>query len=702
MDDIQQSLKELEKQLNKAYENQLSQQVFRKESEIKFKENLKALERFLPKLAEEVKQYKPNKSFKLFASNKGVGNFVPTGGTLPLYGEDPMGQAAEQVDRYTKRATFGRFELYNSVNKGMLIDERLHIRFMRELTQSFIDGDLNNQKLLTSLCEHYPTCMMFGLGLGYALSLLVERCSFDYIFVCEPDFETFYASLFCTDWEAILTKVDEQNSNIVLQIGISYNSFFEELSKIASDIGPTSLVSSFCFQHTPSNEVNALIKEFFGRLPQFQSGYGFYNDAITGIAHAIKNLDNKSHLFKGTKKRDTQFKDRVAYVVANGPSLDEAEEVLRQNQGDVVIFAAGTALQSLLKLGIRPDFHVLVERPKVTYDVLLETLSPAELADVNLLGVEVLYPEISGLYKWTGLALKGPEASTMMIQYDHLINKGQVLPSLSFSGPLVANTALSFATSMGFGEIYLFGVDNGYPISGQSHSSYSIYSDEKLGGRYRVNIKAPHELQGNLEGHVRATDLMLEAKNHMERLVKSASHIDYYKVGSGAKLDYVKPLEAHDVLCTPMEVPKKKIIEDIKSTFFIKHNFQNAEASVGLDEFESLCDYLLEIADRPFSTRKEASDILKAQSRLVYAYRGKKFGHLFHIIKGTMLYFHCPLISLLYRFEDEQKNLQYFSNSLDVWKRCIKAMKTDFRDSWRRPCELSLEFARERRRVNRL
>ncbi len=83
--------------------------------------------------------------------------------------------------------------------------------------------------------------------------------------------------------------------------------------------------------------------------------------------------------------------------------------------------------------------------------------------------------------------------------------------------------------------------------------------------------------------------------------------------------------------------------------------------------------------------------MLKAQSRLIFAYKGSINSHLFHVIKGTMLYFHCPLISLLYSYEDESKTLEAFKAGLAVWIRCIQAIKQDYPNAWNKRCELTLQ-----------
>lgn len=700
MDNLQASLQELEQKLKETQNHRERQAKFAVESEQRFQKNLTAFKTYYPKLFDQISTFEPRQDFNVFASSSGDGNFVPADAAIPLYGDDPYQQSQRQVSKNTEKATFGRSLLRRGVDAAMKADKRLHMHYMTQLGETLTDIVPEGEALLESLPAHYPTCIMFGVGLGYALTALLEAHTFDYIFVCEPDFEMFYASLFCTDWEAILKKADVESGCIFLHIGVTYDVFFEQIEQIYNDVGAFSLISSFCYQHTPGETTNELIKEFFNRFHQIQLGYGFYNDAVTGLAHCIENFnENQCPLFVGAKDK-AKFKQLTAYVVANGPSVDEAIDVIRENRDNVILFAAGTALPTLTKLGIKPDFHVLVERPKITYDVLLETNERELLEDLNLLAVDVMYSEVPTLYKWAGLGLKGPEAATMLSQMEYFKQHQHFVSALPQAGPLVANTALSFASVMGFGEIYMFGVDNGYPTDGATHSSHSVYRDPAFKQKLVAETNAPFELEGNLGGHVQATSLLVQSKQQLEYLVKSSPHTQFYNVGHGAKIDGAEPLHADDILCVPLKQNKQSIIEEIKNNFFRRFSIEKPEESVGIAEFESLCDYLLEIAQRPYASRKEASDLLRAQARVVFAYRGRQFGHLFHVMKGTLLYFHGPMISLLYQFDDEAKTLEWFAHALEVWSACIMAMKNDYQHAWNQRCDHSFEQHNMMRQIN--
>ncbi|AWL11623.1 hypothetical protein HMF8227_01142 [Saliniradius amylolyticus] len=700
MDELKKELAELEKRLDKAKAQQEQQRAFEQESQRRFDNNLLAFKRFFPEIYESICSYTPSDDFRVFVTPTGEGNYIPKGQSVPIYSEEPIAQSRRQVERNVANPVFGRSSLYGKPDEATKTDERLHMRYMCKLAEAINQFDHKNEPKLDKLPEHYPTCIVFGIGLGYHLPILFEQHQFDYIFLCEPDFETFYASLYCTDWCSLMEKVDVESGCLFIQVGIPYETFFNVLRTTYQKIGAFSLISSFCYQHTPVDEVNKLIKEFFNNFYQVQFGYGFYNDALTGLAHGIRNVEKPANFLLRTRVNRRVLSDIPVFIIGNGPSLDQAASVIKENANEAIILAAGSAFQSLLKLGIQPDFHVLVERPKITYDVVCDTLPEDIVAKTNLLAVDVIYPDVLDKYEWAGLGLKGPEAATVFIQQQYLRESGALMASLPNAAPLVANTALSFAYMMGFQEIYLFGVDNGYPADGDSHSQFSIYKDVNFSDRFNLDTNAEFELPGNLGGTVKATKLLAIARQQMASLLKDASTLDVYNVGQGAAIEGATPLTEEDVLCLPAKESKDTIIERIKQSFFVQLKEDDLEQSVGVEEFTSLCDYLLSIGEESYSSRQEANDILKRQSRVVFAYQGSKYSHLFHIIKGTLLYFHCPLISMLYLFKDEKRSLEYFNACFPVWQECIRAMRDDFAINWKTKCGHSWEVSQYQKRLN--
>lgn len=694
MTDLDKLLQEAEAAILRVAQQQAEQlqreAVFAEESQRRFSENKTAFEKYYPDIAKTINDYKPRADFKILVTKSGYADLVPEKEQIPLYGEVPMEIVGEQVD---KNLAKGSYSLTTYGFGAESEDPRIHMRYMHALDKVLTELKEENSQAISALPTHFPSAIIFGVGLGYHIPLILQKHSFDYLFICEPDLELFYASLFCIDWKKTIEDIDESGNTLFLQVGVTYEQFFSSIFSIATDIGAFSLVRSFCYQHYPSKEINLMIKEFFARYFELQSGFGFYNDSITGLAHTIHNIKAGYPLFLNDKTKTKNYLDTPVFVIGNGPSLDAAEELIKEFKDNVIIIAAGTALGSLKKMGITPDFHVLVERTKSTYDVLLDTLPTEAYSNLNLLTVDVMYPDALDLYKWAGFGLKGPEASSVLIQCLYLMQKKGFMRSMPNCGPMVSNLALSYAVSMGFRDIYLIGVNNG-AVEQSTHSKYSIYNDKVLKYKTPMSKGATYKLEGNLDVDVMATSLLSISKNMMDNLlsgsVKNAKQF-IYNVGHGAKIKGTYPLTEDNVIVAKRTLDKTAIVEQIKADFFAYDLIDFDESCLEFDLFDEICDHLISIVKEPFETRQQASELLKRQSRYLYAFKKSRYMHLFHMLKGSMLYYHSPMITMLYSYEDEEITLTAFRKALELWVLYIEEIKKDYRVSWNKKCETGLD-----------
>ncbi|MBR8842637.1 6-hydroxymethylpterin diphosphokinase MptE-like protein [Pseudoalteromonas sp. JC3] len=690
MDNIENLLGQAESALASLKAQSEREGEFAVEANLRFGKNILAFQKYFPDIVDILIKFTPREDFCLHVTSTGAANFYPKGIEVPLYNDDPVLQANEQVNRNIASPNFSRTDYFSAPNT-LKEDKRLHIKYVKKLADILSQVQADRLEILTSLPKTYPTCMMFGVGLGYHIELLLDKCQFDYMYVCEPDIELFFASLFCIDWSAVIEKIDQQGGCLFLNVGSTYAEFFEDIRLIAEKVGANSIINSFCYQHYPSKELNLSIKGFFENYYQLHQGFGFYNDAITGLAHGIINSRNKfPYLFASPEKRQV-LKDKSVFVVANGPSLDESIEFIKQNKDDAIIIAAGTALYSLRNAGIAPDFHVLVERTKGTYDAQVDFLNEGEdYSDLNLLAVDVMYPDVLKMYKWAGLGRKGPEAASVFLAVQSLKEFGYASTELPFCAPLVANTALAYAAAFGFGEIYMFGIDNGYHTNSKTHSSLSIYKDERI---IKLGYKAPADanvkLPGNAGEIVMATKLMAISHIMQEKLIALFPGVDFYNVGSGAKVVGAHTLLTDELFLLNKTENKGELVEAIKTSFFQEVTVVPSEETLGWQSFKELCDYLIEIGNRPYKNRDEAHKLLRAQQNVLLAYKDSQYAHFFHLIKGTMLYFHCPMMTMLYFYEQEDKSLEWFDKTLKVWQEFIKAAQVDFNDNWNTKCTWS-------------
>lgn len=688
---LDQQLASLSSKIDASMQKKIDEENFAITANQRFADNLVCFEKYYPDVASAIKDFKTREDFCLHVTEHQSANFIANGESVPLYSDDPVAQCIEQVERNLSNPSISSVK-YDYRKKNGKVDDRLHVRYMNKISELL--GEIREDKAekIQAIPERFPSAMIFGVGLGYHLPELIKRVEFDYIHIVEPDFELFFASLFCIEWQEIIEKIDNDRGCLFIHLGISYENFFDDLNKMVQDIGAFSISKTFCYQHYPHTNLNALIKDFFNCFYQFQNGFGFYNDAITSIAHTISHNQANLPFWISDKQVDIQYKDTPIFVVGNGPSLDKAEELLKAQQNNAIILAAGTALGSLLKMGIKPDFHVQIERPKRNFDILLDTLPKDTYKDLNLLTTNVIYSDTPSLYNWTGLAIKGNEAGS---DYYAILRIAKKLPRreiIPFSNPLVANTALSFAASFGFNNIYLIGVDNAVSGDGDHHSKYSIYNDDTLTRKYKPLSGYTHKVAGNLGGDFFANNLYMVAKQQMEQLINYIKEPNYYNVGDGAKLKGAIPLSESDILIKPITTDKSKIVESIKASQFEVDDIEDESFKIlDLDAFNLIASNIVEISREEFHSRAECLEILRRQARYVYSLRGGRYSYYYQLFKGSLLYYHCPIITLLYSYNDDDYTLNKVKEAMLLWNEYLSEVVIDFPKSFDKKCDWDLD-----------
>ncbi|MCH2058705.1 MAG: DUF115 domain-containing protein [Thalassotalea sp.] len=684
MTSIEQQIELLEEQIGELEELKEREAVFAEIANSRFQRNIEALNKYYPDVADAMVTYQASPDFCLHVTKSGAANIFPNGGEVALYGDDPVQQAKEQVERNIENP-FLTYTNYGSISEN---DERIHIQYMNKVASLVNEFQSNDYSVIQQLPESFPTLMNFGVGLGYHIPELLGRSKFKYVFIIEPEIELFFGSLFCIDWAELIETLDEQGANLFLSIGVSYQDFFSDISNFSEKVGAFSLTRAFCYQHYPTEELNSLIESFKTKYFEFQVGFGFYNDALTGMAHQLRLLEKNTFLYD----RNVQHIDTAsipAVVIGNGPSLDHSIEFLKQHSDDLVIFACGTALGSLLKNGITPDFHVIVERPLSQYEVLRKVLPVETYKELNLLSLNMLYPDIVDMYKWSGLAVKASEAGSDLLGIATYSQKGNFYTSIPYTNPLVSNTGAAFAASLGFNEVYFIGIDNGYADNGLHHSKHSFYhkpGHEELNPYKNTN----RILKGNFGGDVRSTDILSVSKTQLDKLVQKYRDITFYNVGDGAYIEGAIPLREQDMFVDKYQGNKLELVESIKTTQFAAPEVEDIDSYVHVDKFAEICQHMLDISSREANTRDEALDILSRQSRYVYSLKGTALSHFFHMLKGSLLYVHCPLVTMLYSYEEDEETMNYFKKGLAIWDDYILSIQKDFEVNWKKPCDMGL------------
>jgi hypothetical protein len=665
LDEIDELLAHAEKQLDLMAEKARLEKALAHSMPRKFEENILAFEKYMPQIAAQFRHYRP-KETQMVCSLSGAANLIDNLTGRPLYGDDPVEQSRQQVEEVIENPKYTRlaFSLDEEVENTFI-----HTKYMHKIHQVFLDAQ-EELKPLTTIPEHLGSMILFGVGLGYHLRHLVDEITIDHLYICEPNTDWFFTSLYTCDWKYVLETIDDRDGSMYLHLGVSYKQFTGDFINELKDKGSFNAVNSVIYQHYPSNELRLIIERFSQDFHMVTIGWGFFDDGIISIAHDFANAQKKTPLIKKDAKLPHKWQGVPVFIVANGPSFDLAVDAIKEHEGEVVIFSCGSVLPVLLKMGIIPDFHLEVERTKFTYDYFVEFVALEDTKKINFLTANIMHPGCSDLFKWTGMGFKPTEASTIIASdyMDRHVNFAQ----LKFCNPQVANTALSFACHMGFHEIYLFGTDCGYKDPKYHHAKSSLYYTDDGEEKERMGklVRAGEiEVDGNFGGKVFSTAFMNTGRFYMEHLLKLYPKRNVFNCSDGVKIEHAAPLLVEDLLLMGNLPDKSEVVEYLKSVQFKEREFTEQDYIdwLAIDKFGEICDELIKFTDKDFKSRSEIAKALMHQVRYLFSYSHSKYRHLYFLLEGSITYIHSVFRMILWGFEDEEKTVETMMEAIKLF-----------------------------------
>ncbi|MEH6393570.1 motility associated factor glycosyltransferase family protein [Pseudoalteromonas sp.] len=683
---VEEQLELLSSKIDDTLTQQKREQEFANQANLKFEENLLAFKKYFPDIFEKFQKYQPNEQFQFILNDNGTANIIDYDTQVPMYSEDPIKQAIEQVNNNIKSPILGKTD-HSAISAIQNPLDFIHIDLMNKMGEVFGEAKAN---LRDNSCleEKLPSLMLFGIGLGYHLPELIEKREISFINIIEPNEDYFFASLFVADWKNILESIDNNGSFLYLGIGMSEDEVFKNIYDRSRNVGIASVSYTWFYQHYPSQKMNKWIDEFKVNFHQFFTGFGFFDDAMMGIAHTLGNLENEFNLMSVQKPMKHEMADFPVVIIANGPSLDQEIEFLQQIQDKVVIFSCNSASTALVKKGIIPDFHVALERTEMTYDFLRDFLPEEARQKMNLLVTNVMHPKVASLFPWTGYGLKGNESATQLVHLSQFINRKPITEILSYCNPLVGNTALSYACHLGFKNIYLFGVDNGYVDEDYHHSKSSFYYNKEGQVEHKpLKIGKQIALPGNFVPTILTDEFMSVGNIQMEKLINSFKNegINFYNCSNGAKIKGATPLQSDYIYLEPTSLDKSNVVEYVKEhRFSTRVQLSEVEALLHFEEFTEFCKTMAEILKENTAIRSDALNNLLKSVRYLYSFKNSaKYLNVFLLFEGEVLYTASLLVSLLYNYGDETEILEYYNKALNCWVSFIESAPDYYKENVR-------------------
>ena len=238
---------------------------------VRFEKNIEAFSKYLPDVANQFRDYKPMRPSRFFCTENGIPNLLWLDTNVAQYGSDPFGECLQQVESVLNSHKLTRIAYGKEEN----FFNQIHVDYLNKLVVLNSEAE-KELEIKHSAIDSVPLVLMFGVGLGYQIGYLFERCDVANFFIFEPDLDVFYASLYSFDWAPFLDYVASENKGFHIFLGQDENSIMQDVSKTVADRGAFLTSTLLSFWHYPSDEIFKLIDRVIQEFFLLSKGWGFF------------------------------------------------------------------------------------------------------------------------------------------------------------------------------------------------------------------------------------------------------------------------------------------------------------------------------------------------------------------------------------------------------------------------------------------
>mgnify|MGYP000001969509 FL=1 len=498
--------------------------------------NLEAFKQFFPDIYKVYKDYTPKKWLPI-ANSEGEVNLIKIDSLHTWYAESPKADCTLNFENFNEQPNKDGLVLGY---RGTKLAHYIHYKFVKETEELLKQAEED----VGALPDKVPSIIMFGLGVGYQLEKLLDEHTVEKLFICEPNPDFFYASLFAIDWQVIFETVEKSETRIYLNIGDDGTNLFRDLLSQFYAIGPYILNSTYFYQSYHNASLNSAISQLREQLQVVISMGEYFDHAYYGIAHTKEGMRRKIPLLVANPANKLNYDDKEVpiFIVGNGPSLDSSIEAIKEWQGQAIVVSCGTTLQALHRHGITPDFHAEIEQNRSTYDwaVLIGDLD--YLKNITLISCNGIHPDTCDLYKDVLIAFKEGESSTVSAL--NVLDRANFTTLLN-AFPTVSNFAIDLFSTIGFTNVYLIGVDLGFVDVKHHHSKSSGYyqDDGKETYDYTDSANTSLIVPGNFRPKVNTKHEFKVSRQVIEQVTSAKPKgQEFYNCSDGAKIQGTLPL----------------------------------------------------------------------------------------------------------------------------------------------------------------
>ncbi|MDR1785710.1 MAG: DUF115 domain-containing protein, partial [Spirochaetaceae bacterium] len=353
------------------------------------------------------------------------------------------------------------------------------LRFAGRLIHSLQDPQKEAERLLDAevkaLGEAPGSFVFYGFGLGYLPAAAAEKFPGAALALIEPDVRRFILALGWVDWRrvfaspscAVFLGADVHTAADFVE-GLGEGRVIFSLPQYTAHGGDYfSALKTLVNLRVQKKHVNARTLDAFGKR---------------WLRNSARNLPMLASC-PGVNRLSGRAGGLPCCVLAAGPTLDSVIPFLEDLSRRSVVIAVDTALRACLRAGVEPDFVVLGD-PQFWNAQHLSGLC----ARSSILVTEIAcYPPVMRF------PCRGVVLFDSLYPLGEYFSRALSLPKGALaSGGSVAASAWDLARVLGAGEIWVAGLDLGFP-GGRTHARGSLFEETIHARSVRL---APAETQG--------------------------------------------------------------------------------------------------------------------------------------------------------------------------------------------------------------
>jgi len=224
--------------------------------------------------------------------------------------------------------------------------------------------------------------------------------------------------------------------------------------------------------------------------------------------------------------------------------------------------------------------------------------------------------------------------------------------------PFVGNIGVHAPIQLGFKNLYLFGLDNGYKDKDHHHAKSSAYYNNEINAKILTELVCSdneRQCEGNFGGIVISNAMYDTSRYIIEGVLAINKDVHCANCSDGAKILGARPVPANDIgLHQPID--KSTILHEITNRLCapLVLPVQDFNSLLDVDFFNHVVEKITDEWQRNFSSRNEINPITK--NRIIA-----------QMLYGSMNHMFAMLSSILYLFNEEEKALAMMKPAIELW-----------------------------------